>query len=230
MGSEDREWQGKDGRARLRRDSHLRLAVGLLVAIVLVLTVVRPALHRERGSTGLRLELYPSSLGITLRERSLYPEHDPWREWLADESACPHGEDAKAPASVQVQVLLCLVNFARTEESLAPVALSGLLSATAAAKAKDIVLCHDFRHEACDKQPFQVADDLGYEGSLGENLYVGEGALGAPRLALDTWLNSQSHRENLFKPEWRTIGISLLGGAQLDDIQDGVVWVNHFGP
>jgi uncharacterized protein YkwD len=230
MGSEDRERHGEEGAAHLRRDYHLRLAVGLLVAIVLILTVVRPALDRERGSSGLRLELYPTSLGITLGERSLYPEHDPWREWLADESACPRGEDANAPASVQVQALLCLVNFARNEESLESVALSGLLSATAAAKARDIVLCHDFRHEACGKQPFQVADDLGYEGSLGENIYVGEGALGAPRLALHGWLNSQSHRENLFKPEWRTVGISLLGGAELDNIQDGVVWVNHFGP
>jgi uncharacterized protein YkwD len=208
----------------------VQLGVGVLVAIVLVLAVVRPAVGRERGSSGLRLELYPGSPAITLGERSLYPKHDPWRGWLADEEICPRGEDAKASVSVQVQALLCLVNFARAEESLEPVALSGLLSATAAAKAKDIVRCHDFRHEACGKQPFQVVDDLGYRGALGENLYVAEGALGAPRLALDSWLNSEGHRQNIFNPGWRTLGISLLGGVELEDIEGGVVWVNHFGP
>lgn len=231
MGSEEGDRHGEDAAGtRTRRRRRVRLGIGILVAIVLVLAVVRPAVVRERGSTGLRLELYPGSPAITLGERSLYPKNDPWRAWLADDVVCPRGEDAKASVSVQVRVLLCLVNFARAEQSLEPVALSGLLSATAAAKANDIVLCRDFRHEACGKQPFQVADDLGYRGSLGENLYVAEGALGAPRLALDSWLNSEGHRENIFKPEWRTIGISLLGGVELDDIEDGVVWVNHFGP
>ena len=51
----------------------------------------------------------------------------------------------------------------------------------------------------------------------------------APRPAVDAWLNSPGHRENLFQPDWRTVGISLLPGATLDDIEDGVVWVNHFG-
>ncbi len=230
MGIEDREWYREGSRrARSGRTSAARLVAGLLIGAVLVFLIVRPAIGRERGSTGLRLELYPGSPGITLGGRSLYPENDPWSAWLADDTICPRGEDARAPAPVQVQVLLCLVNYARARESLEPVALSALLSATAAAKARDIVLCRDFRHEACGKAPFQAADDLGYKGSLGENLYVGEGALIAPRLALDTWLNSQGHRENLFRPEWRTIGISLLGGANLDDIDDGVVWVNHFG-
>ena len=125
--------------------------------------------------------------------------------------------------------LLCLVNFARTHDGLEPVAFSNVLSTTAAAKAQDIVLCRDFSHEACGKPTFQAADDIGYRGSLGENLYVAEGALVAPRLALDTWLNSPPHRENLLQPVWRTIGIALLPGANLDDIDDGVVWVNHFG-
>lgn len=201
----------------------------MIVAAVLVLAVVRPAVDRDRGSTGLRLELFPGSPGLTLGEKSLYPENDPWHASLAGDDVCPRGEDTKAPAAIQVRVLLCLVNFARTRAALDPVVLSPILSSTAAAKARDIVLCRDFSHEACGKPPFQAADDLGYHGSLGENLYVAEGALTAPRLALDTWLNSAPHRENLFRPEWRTLGISLLGGANLDEIEDGVVWVNHFG-
>jgi uncharacterized protein YkwD len=125
--------------------------------------------------------------------------------------------------------MLCLLNYAREHQGLSPVGLSSVLSVTAGSKARDIVLCRDFSHEACGKPPFQAADDVGYRGPLGENLYVGEGALMAPRLAVDSWLNSKGHRENLFQPRWQAVGISRLAGANLDDIEDGVVWVNHFG-
>ena len=206
-----------------------RIGFGVFLGIVIVVSLSRPAFDRERGANGLRIELFPGSPGITLGEQRLYPENDPWREWLADESTCPRGEDVSAPADVQVQVMLCLLNFARSQEGLGPVALSTFLSGTAGSKARDIVLCRDFSHEACGKRPFQAADDLGYRGALGENLYVAEGALMAPRPAVDTWLNSPGHRQNLFQPEWRTVGISLVSGATLADVEDGVVWVNHFG-
>jgi uncharacterized protein YkwD len=212
----------------------VRVVVALLVGIALMLILTRPLADRlvlgEGTSTGLRLELYPGSPGITLGEQSLYAENDPWSKWLGDETACPRGEDATAPSAVQVQVLLCLVNYARDYHGLQPVALSPLLSSTAAAKARDIVLCRDFRHEACGKRPFQVADDAGYHGVIGENLYVGEGPLEAPRLAIDTWLNSEGHRENMLQPGWRYVGIALLPGANVEDVEDGVVWVNHFTP
>jgi hypothetical protein len=231
VGIDSREPSGEGSFAPRRgRRTEKRLALGLVVATVLVLAVLHPAAAREPGETGLRIELFPGSPGITLGEKSLYPEDDPWSDWLADESTCPHGEDRDAPAAVQVQVLLCLVNFARAQEGLRPVVPSSLLSATAAAKARDILFCRDFRHEACGKPTFQAADELGYQGPIGENLYVAEGALAAPRYAVDTWLNSPPHRENLFELDWRTIGIAQLGGANLDDIEDGVVWVNHFGP
>jgi Cysteine-rich secretory protein family len=230
VGIEDRDWNREQGSGvRSGGTSTRRLVVVVLIGIVLVLMLVRPLLDRRPGETGLRFELFPGSPGITLGEQSLYPDPDPWRDWLAEEETCPGGEDVSAPPDDQVQVMLCLLNFARAYEGLDPVALSPVLSATAAAKARDIVLCRDFRHEACGKPTFQVVDDLGYRGSLGENLYVGEGALMAPRPAVDTWLNSQGHRENLFQPGWRAVGISYQPGANLDDIEDGVVWVNHFG-
>jgi hypothetical protein len=142
---EDRE-PGTEG------PSYGRLIIGLLIGIALVLALTRPLADRlvldEGPTTGLRLELYPGSPGITLGETSLYPKNDPWSAWLANEASCPGGEETVAPAAVQVQVLLCLVNYAREYEGVQPVALSPLLSTTAAAKARDILLCHDFSHEA----------------------------------------------------------------------------------
>jgi Cysteine-rich secretory protein family len=234
VGIEDRDWyrEGSEhaaGHTRSRGTSPWRIVVGVLLGLALVAMLSRPAYDRERGANGLRIELFPGSPGITLGEQPLYPENDPWSAWLADERTCPGGEDVSLPPALQVQVMLCLLNFARAHEGLDPVVLSPFLSRTADSKARDIVLCRDFSHEACGKQPFQAASELGYAGSLGENLYVGEGPLMAPRPAVDTWLNSQGHRENLFQPAWRTVGISLLAGATLDEVEDGVVWVNHFG-
>ena len=50
-----------------------------------------------------------------------------------------------------------------------------------------------------------------------------------PRVALDRWLNSPGHRENLFHPQWRTLGIARLDDASVEDIDGGVIWVNQFG-
>ena len=56
-----------------------------------------------------------------------------------------------------------------------------------------------------------------------------EGRWVAPRVAVDQWLNSPGHRENLFRPQWRTVGIGLLRDADFERFEDGVVWVNQFG-
>jgi hypothetical protein len=230
VGTEDRDWFREESeRSRTSGTSAWRILFGVLVGVVLVASLSRPAFDRERGANGLRIELFPGAPGITLGEQPLYPTHDPWSAWLADESTCPGGEDVDLPLDVQVAVMLCLLNFARAHEGLDPVTVSPFLSETAASKARDIVLCRDFSHEACGKPPFQAAAERGYQGALGENLYVAEGPLMAPRPAVDTWLNSKGHRENLFQPGWRAIGISLLGGASMDEVEDGVVWVNHFG-
>jgi uncharacterized protein YkwD len=61
------------------------------------------------------------------------------------------------------------------------------------------------------------------------------GRYGSPRVAIDRWLNSDGHRENLFRPEWRTTGVALLPHATAHwdkndtTIRDGIVWVNQFG-
>jgi uncharacterized protein YkwD len=58
---------------------------------------------------------------------------------------------------------------------------------------------------------------------------MAESPLTVPRVALDRWLDSPGHRQNLFRPEWQTIGIALPGGANVERVRDGVLWVNEFG-
>jgi uncharacterized protein YkwD len=220
------------------------LAVGILLGVSLLLASSPPVSERlgytppfgtaelfAGGHVSADIELHPVPRPPTVKivPAPLYAPNDPWRAWLADERTCPGGEDTTIPPEAQLEVMLCLVNFARAQEGLEPLVLSEVLNESAAAKARDIVSCREFSHEACGRQSNQTLIDVGYHGSWGENLYAAEGPLVAPRPALDGWLNSRGHRENLFRTEWRTIGIALLAGAELGRVDDGVVWVNHFG-
>jgi hypothetical protein len=47
--------------------------------------------------------------------------------------------------------------------------------------------------------------------------------------ALDGWLNSPHHRENLFRPEWRTQGIAVQKIAKFGRDRNMTLWVNQFG-
>ena len=127
--------------------------------------------------------------------------------------------------------MLCLINYARAREGLGPVALVTSLNAGSLAKAGDIVRCGKFEHAACGKASDQDATDAGYTaaGGWGENLYVGEGRRGAPRVAMDDWLNSPHHRENLFLPQWRTAGLAAVHDVTVADFRHAVVWVSEFG-
>jgi Cysteine-rich secretory protein family len=249
VGIESRDWYRESHRHKTTRGGRIRVLLPLLAVVGLLLAVSPPvrdrlgyelpfglesAFQRDVTPGALRFQPLPGMPSIALQDQPLYPTDDPWRPWLADEQTCPRGEDRSAPPGVQRRVLLCLVNFARRQEDLSPLRISPVLHAAAAAKAADIGRCGTFEHAACGEPFDDEARTRGYRRGIGENLYVAEGPLGIPRVALDSWLNSEGHRENLFRPEWRTIGIGRLSGVDVaikngERVRDGVLWVNLFG-
>jgi uncharacterized protein YkwD len=128
-----------------------------------------------------------------------------------------------------VQATLCLLNYARRRQALKPLKLSAVLSRTSGAKAGDMVRCNKFAHEPCAMPANQAALEAGYRGPFGENIYIAEGRLVTPPVAVDRWLNSPGDREDLFRPEWRAVGIARLPHATVERFRDGVIWVNEFG-
>jgi uncharacterized protein YkwD len=160
---------------------------------------------------------------------TLQARTDPWRPWVAGEAACPGGGDAKIPPARQLRTMLCLVNFARERQRLAPLTLSSALTASSRAKARDIARCGVFEHEACGREPDAGARAIGYRGAWGENLFVATGSLASPRVAIQRWLNSAGHRRNLFRARWRTLGIARRPGVDVGRLRKGVLWVNQFG-
>lgn len=242
MGLESRDWY---------RDEHLKhqqprasrwLYAGLAVAAMTLIAISPPVTKRlgyepplgigslfQKEPSSISRQLFPGGPKITTYSAPLYARNDPWKAWLAPESTCPGGEQTDGPVAKQKQTLLCLLNYARAREALKPLRLSPLLSRSSAAKARAIVRCDEFAHEPCGQPANAAAEKAGYRGAFGENLYAAEGRWVAPRVAVDGWLNSPGHRENLFRPEWRTVGIGLLRGADFARFDDGVVWVNEFG-
>jgi uncharacterized protein YkwD len=126
--------------------------------------------------------------------------------------------------------MLCLINFARRREGLNPLRASPVLSLAGSFKARDIVRCRQFAHTACGRNARAVADEAGYPHvSWGENIYMGPGVRGAPRPALDRWLNSPHHRENLFNPVWTEQSIALRVAKRFSYGFDYAVWASEFG-
>ena len=100
----------------------------------------------------------------------------------------------------------------------------------AGARPHRCTLAGDFNHNACGEAPEADIRALGYRGAWGENLFISERPLGDARgRQLDGWLNSPGHRENLFRPEWRTQGIAVEKVAKFGQDRNMTLWVNQFG-
>ena len=159
---------------------------------------------------------------------SLYGPGDEWSSYLAGEQTCPGATRTDLPVSVQTQVMVCLIDYARRQRGLSLPTPTTLLSSTALQKATEIARCQDFAHAPCGASPDDDVRAAGFVGEFGENLYIAEGADGSPRAALDGWLNSPEHRENLFRPEWRTQGVAAVKLATFGPYHDATLWVSHF--
>ena len=230
MGLAERDYMRRPGGAGLRK----RWAAAASAIVVLVLTLVlvdghtrswvRDHVDNSRASVASK----PFVVGPKLRmgpSRSLDLRHDPWKQFLAPGAACPLGGGAAA----EKRQAVCLLNYARRRAGLPELRESPLLARAARLKALDIVRCHQFAHTACGRDARAVADDVGYPHvAWGENIYLGSGPYAPPRLAVDGWLNSRHHRENLFRREWTEQGIAVLH-VKFGSEHDVAIWVSQFG-
>lgn len=157
-----------------------------------------------------------------------------WTAYLAPERDCPGGDDPSAEAREQERTMLCLVNYARARQGLAPAVPIAPLLGASALKARDIDSCGRFDHDPCGTGARRVFELVAYgAGSsrfgTGENIAIVSADLASPRRVLNGWLNSDGHRENLFRSDWSEQGVALLPRATVDGHADVNVWVSQFG-
>jgi uncharacterized protein YkwD len=142
----------------------------------------------------------------------------------AQASSADAGPRALAVATV------CLINVERRARGLRPLRINFRLSRAAFDKTEDMVRRHYFAHGPAPLKR-QIAPTGYLDGSsswaLGENLAWGWGRHSSPRLVLEQWLASPSHRANVLGRGFRDIGVAVFEVLPSGD--PGATYTAEFG-
>ncbi|MCC2593097.1 CAP domain-containing protein [Tessaracoccus sp. OS52] len=119
-------------------------------------------------------------------------------------AAAPPPEQQLRTYAAQVSEVFDRHNAIRADHGLGPLRYSPALATRFTQPWNDHLADADasLRHQ--DLQP--LASWPGATGA-GENLYSGSGRYGTPQAAMDGWMASPGHRENILKPNWDYIAI-----------------------
>lgn len=146
-------------------------------------------------------------------------------------SSCPVRLGLDAPAPAQESAMLCLVNEARTQNGLSPLAPSLPLRQSALAKGADLLRCNEFSHTACGREFSFWIRDSGYMSSecwrVGENLAWGVDEQGTVASIFRAWMRSATHRANILG-DFEETGLDLRVGP-LGGLTGVHLWTQHFG-
>jgi uncharacterized protein YkwD len=143
-------------------------------------------------------------------------------------ASCAGQGNALAPAAAQEKTMLCLVNHARVNWGLEPLAAPAELAGSAGRKSADILRCDEFSHEACGREVGYWPERFGYGGCVGENIAYAVGRSATPRAIFRLWMNSPGHRENILRSSYDDIGIGLQVG-EIEGFGGAHVWTQQFG-
>ena len=135
-------------------------------------------------------------------------------------------------AATAERAMLCLTNYARRHAGRKPLKLSTLLDGAGQAKLSADVSCGDFSHSPCGR-PFQSVFGAYLAGastySIGENIEWGTGPYGTPRQAMNGWLHSPEHLQNILDGAFHDLGIGYLPGQSFQGQTGATLWSQEFG-
>jgi uncharacterized protein YkwD len=132
------------------------------------------------------------------------------------------------------QAILCLHNEIRAQRHLSALRSNKRLRKAAVGHSRDMVDNDYFEHTTpagvtmVDRilQAHYVRANQGW--SLGENLAWGTGSYGTPRGALEAWMASPGHRENILRREYREVGVGVVVGVPSEQ-GSGATYTLDFG-
>lgn len=129
-------------------------------------------------------------------------------------------------SSIGIQEVVNLTNQKRSEVGLSALSLNQELSAAAYTKGRDMIDKDYWAHVAPDgTQPWKFFNDFGYKYRYaGENLARD---FSNAQSAVDAWMNSPTHRDNILNPKYKEIGIGIVEGDLAGS--DTTVIVQFFG-
>ena len=127
--------------------------------------------------------------------------------------------DATPAATERLQALdsqiLERLNATRAAHGLRPLAVSDGLENAAVAHSRDLIQAGVFQHDSPDGTPFvqrlkHFYSPSGYASWMaGENILYNTSDIDADT-AIQAWLDSPPHRENMLNPDWREVGIGSV--------------------
>lgn len=122
--------------------------------------------------------------------------------------------------------VLCLVNNERTARGLSPLERDGLLETAAQLHSEDMVLRGFFSHDNPDGlTPGGRITAAGYAwAAYGENIAAG---YRTPRAAMEGWMASEGHCENVLGTTFTELGVGISIGAAL--VGAAGTWTQNFG-
>jgi uncharacterized YkwD family protein/spore coat assembly protein SafA len=120
------------------------------------------------------------------------------------------------------QQVLELVNQERAKANLQPLKMDWELQRVARTKSCDMAQKGYFSHQSPTYgSPFDMMKQFGISfKTAGENIASGQRT---PQEVMQSWMNSQGHRENILKPEYTHIGVGYCAGGSM-----GHMWTQQF--
>lgn len=105
-----------------------------------------------------------------------------------------------------------LVNQERAKRGLNPLAHRADVKNVAHKKAQDMINSNYFSHNSPNYgSPFDMLKSFGISyQAAGENIAKGQSS---PEAVMNSWMNSQGHRENILNGQYDTIGVGFYHGA-----------------
>jgi uncharacterized YkwD family protein/spore coat assembly protein SafA len=118
--------------------------------------------------------------------------------------------------------VLSLVNQERSKIGLRPLEMDWELSRVARMKSQDMAQKNYFSHTSPTYgSPFDMMKQFGINfRTAGENIASGQRT---PKEVMESWMNSQGHRENILKPDYTHLGVGYYQGGSY-----GHMWTQMF--
>jgi uncharacterized protein YkwD len=146
----------------------------------------------------------------------------------------------KTPSQLTVsearESVLCLLNQRRKHNGLQKLGTNARLGRAAQRHSISMDAGNFFDHEApSGSDPISRIQQSGYLSgattwAVGENIRWGSGSLGTPRVAVDEWMRSPSHREIMLSRRYRQVGIGVaIGSPESGGDSDAAIYTADFG-
>lgn len=118
--------------------------------------------------------------------------------------------------------VLTLVNQERSKIGLKPLQMDWELARVARMKSQDMAQKNYFSHTSPTYgSPFDMMKHFGINfRTAGENIASGQQT---PKEVMESWMNSQGHRENILKPDYTHLGVGYYRGGSY-----GHMWTQMF--